>query len=124
MSALWPHLAKNVLSHTSRCQNIANHEGQVCRQIICLTKSQVPALVCLDQFVYLGFFEKEKKCIVPCTFRCSTISDPCIKLLCATQFYIPEALMSRMSSMTHERLTAKRNPPGRRSPSAEGSSNN
>ena len=37
-----------------------------------LTKSKVPALVYLDQFVYLGLFENEKKYIVSCTFRCST----------------------------------------------------
>ena len=27
----------------------------------------------LDQFVYLGFFENEKKYMVSCTFRCSTL---------------------------------------------------
>ena len=37
-----------------------------------MTKSKVPALVYLDQFVYLGLFENEKKRIVSCTFRCST----------------------------------------------------
>ena len=67
-----PDSAGNPGTHDRRSQNIANHEGEVCRQIICLTKSQVPALVYLDQFVYLGFFENEKKYIVSCTFRCST----------------------------------------------------
>ena len=41
-----------------------------------MTKSKVLALVYLDQFVYLGFFENEKKYIVSCTFRCSTASQP------------------------------------------------
>ena len=47
-------------THDRRSQNIANHEGEVCRQIICLTKSQVPELVYLDQFVYLGFLKMRR----------------------------------------------------------------
>ena len=68
-----PDSARNPGTHDRRSQIIANHEGEVCRQIICLTKSQVPAPVDLDQFVYLGLFENEKKYIVSCTFRCSTL---------------------------------------------------
>ena len=40
-----------------------------------MTKSKVPVLVYLDQFVqfvYLGLFENEKQYIVSCTFRCFT----------------------------------------------------
>ena len=68
-----PDSAGNLGTHDRRSQNIANHEGEICRQIICVTKSQVPALVYLDQFVYLGFLENEKKYIVSCTFRCSNV---------------------------------------------------
>ena len=51
-----PDSAGNPGTHDRRSQNIANHEREVCRQIICLTRSQVLALVYLDQFMYLVFF--------------------------------------------------------------------
>jgi hypothetical protein len=55
-----PDSAGNPGTHDRRSQNIVNHEGEVRRQIICLTKSQVPALVYLDQFVYLGFLKMRR----------------------------------------------------------------